>query len=93
MSEEDFQPRLHLDHELTFSQLNSDLLRWHQALEPFGSGNLLGLNGEQLDKFLKDKLGPVRNDTAAYSAKFKDKFTRVMEHHAHYDPEGSRLRG
>src|SRR5205823_15022941 len=33
------QPRLHLDHELTFSHLNSDLLRWHQALEPFGSGN------------------------------------------------------
>jgi len=49
--------------------------------KPFGSGNLLGLNGEQLDKFLKDKLGPVRNDTAAYSAKFKDKFTRVMEQH------------
>ena len=39
LSEEDLQPRLHLDHELTFSQLNSDLLRWHQALEPFGSGN------------------------------------------------------
>jgi single-stranded-DNA-specific exonuclease len=39
LSEEDLQPRLHLDHELTFSQLNSDLLRWHQALEPFGNGN------------------------------------------------------
>ena len=40
LSEEDLQPRLHLDHELTFSQLNGDLLRWHQALEPFGNGNL-----------------------------------------------------
>jgi single-stranded-DNA-specific exonuclease len=39
LSEEDLQPRLHLDHELTFSQLNADLLRWHQALEPFGGGN------------------------------------------------------
>jgi single-stranded-DNA-specific exonuclease len=40
LSEENLQPRLHLDHELTFSQLNGDLLRWHQALEPFGNGNL-----------------------------------------------------
>jgi single-stranded-DNA-specific exonuclease len=40
LSEEQLQPRLHLDHELTFSQLNHDLLQWHRALEPFGSGNL-----------------------------------------------------
>jgi single-stranded-DNA-specific exonuclease len=40
LSQENLQPRLHLDHELTFSQLNGDLLRWHQALEPFGNGNL-----------------------------------------------------
>jgi single-stranded-DNA-specific exonuclease len=40
LSEENLKPRLHLDHELTFSQLNGDLLRWHQALEPFGNGNL-----------------------------------------------------
>jgi single-stranded-DNA-specific exonuclease len=40
LSEENLQPRLHLDHELSFSQLNGDLLRWHQALEPFGNGNL-----------------------------------------------------
>ncbi len=30
---------MHLDHELTFSQLNYDLLQWHRALEPFGNGN------------------------------------------------------
>jgi single-stranded-DNA-specific exonuclease len=40
LSDEKLQPRLHLDHELTFSQLNHDLLQWHQALEPFGNGNL-----------------------------------------------------
>jgi single-stranded-DNA-specific exonuclease len=40
LSEEKLQPRLHLDHELTFSQLNAELLHWHRALEPFGSGNL-----------------------------------------------------
>jgi len=40
LADEDLQPRVHLDHELNFSQLNDELLRWHQALEPFGNGNL-----------------------------------------------------
>ena len=40
LSDEKLQPRLHLDHELAFSDLNGDLLRWHQALQPFGNGNL-----------------------------------------------------
>lgn len=40
LSDERLQPRLHLDHELAFSELNGDLLHWHQALQPFGSGNL-----------------------------------------------------
>jgi single-stranded-DNA-specific exonuclease len=39
LSDEDLQPRLHLDHELTFADLNAELLRWHQVLQPFGSGN------------------------------------------------------
>ncbi|MEY2481435.1 MAG: single-stranded-DNA-specific exonuclease [Verrucomicrobiota bacterium] len=39
LSEDKLQARLHLDHELTFSELNHDLLRWHEALQPFGSGN------------------------------------------------------
>jgi single-stranded-DNA-specific exonuclease len=30
---------VHLDHELTFSELNDELLRWHQVLQPFGTGN------------------------------------------------------
>jgi len=37
---ENLHPRLHLDHELTFPELNGELLRWHQALEPFGNANL-----------------------------------------------------
>jgi single-stranded-DNA-specific exonuclease len=36
---EDLQPQLRLDHELTFRELNDELLQWHQALEPFGMGN------------------------------------------------------
>ncbi len=39
LSDEDLEPRLHVDHELTFSQLNDELLRWQQALEPFGNAN------------------------------------------------------
>ena len=39
LSEEALQPRLHLDHELMLSELNSDLLRWHDVLQPFGAGN------------------------------------------------------
>jgi single-stranded-DNA-specific exonuclease len=40
LEEDDLQPRLLLDYELTFAQLNGELLRWHQALEPFGNANL-----------------------------------------------------
>jgi single-stranded-DNA-specific exonuclease len=39
LSDEALQPRLHLDQELTFRDLNRDLLLWHEVLEPFGSGN------------------------------------------------------
>jgi single-stranded-DNA-specific exonuclease len=39
LSDEALEPRLQIDHELTLRQLNHELLRWHQALEPFGSGN------------------------------------------------------
>jgi single-stranded-DNA-specific exonuclease len=39
LSDENLQPRLHLDHELTLSDLNTELLRWYEALQPFGSGN------------------------------------------------------
>jgi single-stranded-DNA-specific exonuclease len=39
LSEERLRPRLLLDHELAFSELNFDLLRWHEMLQPFGNGN------------------------------------------------------
>ena len=39
LSNEDLSPRLYLDHELAFSELNGDLLQWHDMLQPFGSGN------------------------------------------------------
>jgi single-stranded-DNA-specific exonuclease len=33
------EPALRLDHELTLGELNWDLLRWHELLQPFGNGN------------------------------------------------------
>ena len=39
LTDEKLQPCLRLDHELTFLELNNELLGWHQVLEPFGSGN------------------------------------------------------
>jgi single-stranded-DNA-specific exonuclease len=40
LSTDDLEPRLHLDQELTFRDLDFDLLRWHELLQPFGNGNL-----------------------------------------------------
>jgi single-stranded-DNA-specific exonuclease len=39
LSDDDLQPRLRLDHELRFSELNFDFLHWHELLQPFGNGN------------------------------------------------------
>src|SRR5882762_11616201 len=39
LSDEDLEPRLRLDHELELAQLNVDLLRWHEMLQPFGNAN------------------------------------------------------
>jgi single-stranded-DNA-specific exonuclease len=39
LSDEDLQPRLQLDHEISFSELNFDFLGWHEMLQPFGNGN------------------------------------------------------
>jgi single-stranded-DNA-specific exonuclease len=39
LSDDDLQPRLQLDHEITFAELNFDFLGWHEMLQPFGSGN------------------------------------------------------
>ena len=39
LSEDDLQPRLQIDHEITFPELNFDFLGWHEMLQPFGNGN------------------------------------------------------
>ena len=39
LRDEQLQPRLRLDHELTFAELNYDFLHWHELLQPFGNGN------------------------------------------------------
>jgi single-stranded-DNA-specific exonuclease len=39
LSDECLQPCIRLDHELAFSELNDDFLRWHEMLQPFGNGN------------------------------------------------------
>ena len=39
LSEEQLQPRLRIDHEVTFAEVNFELLRWHELLQPFGNGN------------------------------------------------------
>ena len=39
LTEETLQPSLRLDHELLFSQIDVDFLRWHELLQPFGNGN------------------------------------------------------
>jgi single-stranded-DNA-specific exonuclease len=39
LSDDNLQPRLRLDHEITFGELNNDFLGWHEMLQPFGNGN------------------------------------------------------
>jgi single-stranded-DNA-specific exonuclease len=39
LSDEALQGRLYLDHELPFAGIDVELLRWHELLQPFGSGN------------------------------------------------------
>ncbi|HEY4258221.1 MAG TPA: single-stranded-DNA-specific exonuclease RecJ [Candidatus Udaeobacter sp.] len=39
LSQEALQPCLRLDHELAFTEIDVDFLRWHEMLQPFGNGN------------------------------------------------------
>ncbi len=39
LSKEALQPCLRLDHELAFTEIDVEFLRWHEMLQPFGSGN------------------------------------------------------
>ena len=39
LSDDHLQPRLRLDHEITFAELSFGFLEWHEMLQPFGNGN------------------------------------------------------
>jgi single-stranded-DNA-specific exonuclease len=39
LSQDALQPLLRLDHELPFTEINVEFLRWHELLQPFGNGN------------------------------------------------------
>jgi single-stranded-DNA-specific exonuclease len=39
LSEEALQRCLSIDHELPFSEIDVEFLRWHELLQPFGTGN------------------------------------------------------
>ena len=39
LSKEALQRSLQLDHELPFTNIDVELLRWHELLQPFGNGN------------------------------------------------------
>ena len=39
VSDEILEPRLRIDHELSFPELSYDFLQWHEMLQPFGNGN------------------------------------------------------
>jgi single-stranded-DNA-specific exonuclease len=39
LSDEALQPCLRLDHELAFTEIGVEFLRWHEMLQPFGNGN------------------------------------------------------
>jgi single-stranded-DNA-specific exonuclease len=39
LSDEALQPCVRLDHELLFTEIDIEFLRWHEMLQPFGNGN------------------------------------------------------
>jgi single-stranded-DNA-specific exonuclease len=39
LSEEALRPCVQLDHELAFTEIDINFLRWHEMLQPFGNGN------------------------------------------------------
>src|SRR5206468_22690 len=39
LSHEALQPCIRLDHELPFTEIDVEFLRWHEMLQPFGNGN------------------------------------------------------
>jgi single-stranded-DNA-specific exonuclease len=39
LSDQALQPCVRLDHELAFTEIDIEFLRWHEMLQPFGNGN------------------------------------------------------
>jgi single-stranded-DNA-specific exonuclease len=74
LSDECLQPCLQLDHELVFSDLNLDLLHWHEMLQPFGNGNPHPL-------FFAREVEPV---VAPRIAKDKHLILRLRQHNYHH---------
>jgi single-stranded-DNA-specific exonuclease len=74
ISDECLQPCLQLDHELVFSDLNLDLLHWHEMLQPFGNGNPYPL-------FFAREVEPV---VAPRIAKDKHLILRLRQHNYHH---------
>jgi len=73
LSDEDLRPRLRLDHELAFSELNSDFLHWHEMLQPFGNGNPQPL-------FFAREVGPVASPRVVNE---KHLIFRLRQHNYH----------
>jgi hypothetical protein len=46
----------------------------------FAGGKLVGLKGEPLEKILKDGIGEIRTQAAAYSGKLTNEFSRTMSY-------------
>lgn len=61
LTDDDLQPRLHLDGEVSFSELDLDFLGHHDLLQPFGIGNpqpvlfARGVKPESEPRVLKEK--------------------------------------
>jgi hypothetical protein len=56
----------------------ADLYARAQKLTIDTSGKLIGLKGEPLEKFLKDGIGQLRNEAAAYSGKLTKEFMQTI---------------
>ena len=47
---------------------------------PFANAKLIGFKGEPLDKYLNEKLGPIRNEAGLYTGKLSNDFTTAINY-------------
>ena len=50
------------------------------AEKPFATGKFVGLKGEPLEKFLKDRVETLKAEAAAYAGKLKSEATKTLEY-------------